>query len=155
MKETEVRVTERSKCTLYMWDIGAGLHFQSMFAMDVAVVDLYGVADESTVYHLPAGTLFLVPGCIKCNSAEVDLGGSFRWTEDGKPVHSFVGLVIGCLPGLCGGSLCGAVRQQLSQGGQKMRTVSAVECVRSGHYESGITVRGHDLKGRAKVCTYI
>ena len=33
MKETEVRVTERSKCTLCMWDIGAGLDAPSCWRM--------------------------------------------------------------------------------------------------------------------------
>jgi hypothetical protein len=63
MVQTRVAVTARTHRTLYMYDIEAGLHFETESPMNIAVADEEGNVDSGTLLCLPAGTLFLVPGC--------------------------------------------------------------------------------------------
>ena len=63
MAQTIVQVTARTRRILEMYDVEAGLHFETKSPMNIAVADEEGNVDAGTLLCLPAGTLFLVPGC--------------------------------------------------------------------------------------------
>ena len=78
---TEVSVSKRSRVTLEMYDVEAGLHFETQSPLNIAIVDSDGNVDGSTLLCLPAGSLFVVPGCKRCNTMETDIGGWYDWTD--------------------------------------------------------------------------